>query len=80
MRLKGFYCIALTSSPMILRYYNERSIFTGITMGIAMVVGLGITPVVLGVVADTWNFQIGIVILGVLTTLSCVFLRGLQEI
>ena len=59
---------------------NERSIFIGTIMGIAMIVGLGFTPVVLGAVADAWNFQIGILVLGVFTTVSCVFLKGFQEI
>jgi len=34
----------------------------------------------LGAVADVWNFQIGILMLGALTTLSCLLVKGLGEI
>jgi hypothetical protein len=34
----------------------------------------------LGAVADTWSFQIGIFVVGLLTTLSCFLFRALQEI
>jgi hypothetical protein len=33
----------------------------------------------LGAVADRWNFQIGILVLGVIATLSCVLIRGLRN-
>jgi predicted MFS family arabinose efflux permease len=60
--------------------FNERSIFTGGTIAMGVVVGVGITPVMLGAVADVWNFQTGILVLGVITTLSCIVLRDLQRI
>lgn len=59
---------------------NERSTFTGTTMAIGVIIGLGLTPALLGAVADTWNFQIGILVLGVLTLVSCVTLKYLQKI
>jgi len=31
-------------------------------------------------VADVWNFQVGILVLGLLTALSCVLVRDLREI
>jgi NNP family nitrate/nitrite transporter-like MFS transporter len=59
---------------------EERSTFMGITVAIASIWGVGITPIGLGAVADTWNFQIGIFVLGVLSTLSCVLMRGLKKL
>lgn len=59
---------------------HERSAFTGATMGIATVVGVGLSPVLLGAIADTWNFQVGIFFLGLLVSLSFLFLRRLQDI
>jgi hypothetical protein len=60
--------------------FDERSIFTGTTIAIGVVVGVGLTPFVLGAVADKWNFQVGILVLGLLTALSCVLVRDLREI
>ena len=58
--------------------FNERSIFTGTTIAIGVIVGLGLTPVILGAVADVWNFRVGIFSLGALTTFSCISLRGVR--
>jgi MFS family permease len=59
---------------------NERSLFTGVLMGIAGMMGPGLAPFILGAVADAWNFQIGIFMVGLLCTLSCILFRALQEI
>lgn len=59
---------------------DERSTFTGTTIAIGIVVGLGITPALLGAFADAWSFQGGILGLGVLTAISCVALRYLWRI
>lgn len=59
---------------------NERSLFTGMMMGIGGMIGQGLSPFILGAVADAWNFQIGIFVVGLLTTLSCLLFRSLQEI
>lgn len=74
----GFFPVALVAISKLTKF-NERSIFTGTTIAIGVVVGLGLTPFVLGAVADAWNFQIGILVLGVLTGLSCILLRDLGE-
>jgi len=58
---------------------NERSLFAGLAMAFAMGLGHGLAPVFLGVLADLWNFQSGILFLGVMATLSCFSLKGIQE-
>ena len=59
---------------------SERSLFTGLMMGIGGIIGPGLSPLILGAVADVWNFQVGIFVVGLLTTLSCLLFRALQEI
>ncbi len=75
----GFFPVAFVAISKLTNF-DERSIFTGTTMAIGVVFGLGLTPFVLGAVADVWNFQCGILVLGVLTMLSCMLLRGIGEI
>ena len=60
--------------------FDERSIFTGITVAIGVIIGIGHTPVILGAVDDVWNFKVGIFSLGVLTTVSCISLKGIKGI
>ena len=59
---------------------RERSLYMSIVLGFTAIIGSGAAPVALGAIADTWNFQIGILFLGVLTTLACFLIRGLREI
>lgn len=59
---------------------DERSTFAGTTIAIGMVVGVGIAPALLGAAADAVSFQVGILILGVLTAMSCLALRYLRKI
>jgi len=75
----GFFPVAFVAISKITSF-NERSIFTGTTIAIGVVMGLGLTPFVLGAVADIWNFQYGIFFLGVITAVSCILLRGIGEI
>ncbi|MFC1864084.1 MFS transporter, partial [Thermodesulfobacteriota bacterium] len=59
---------------------NERSVFTGLLMSISSPIGSGLSPLILGVVADVWNFQVGILISGIIITMSYFPLRSLKEI
>ncbi len=59
---------------------SERSLLSGIMMGIGGILGPGLSPLILGAVADVWNFQIGIFMVGLLCTLSCLLFKALQEI
>jgi len=75
----GFFPVALVAISKLTNL-NERSTFTGTSIAFGVVVGLGVTPFVLGAVADAWSFQTGFLVLGVLTTLSSMLLRDLGEI
>jgi len=57
---------------------SERSIITGLIFSIGVIFGMGLTPLVLGLIADHFSFQKGIFGLGVLITLLC-FLGKLLE-
>ena len=63
-----------------LTHLDERSIFTSILMSISSIIGPGLSPLILGAIADVWNFQIGILIAGVITILSCLLFKILQDI
>jgi MFS family permease len=58
-----FFPVALVAISK-LTDFHERSIFTGTTVAIGVVVGVGLTPLILGAVADFWNFESGILVLG----------------
>ena len=59
--------------------FTERSMSPGVIISIGMIFGTGAAPFILGVTADHFNFQIGILWLGVLTTLSSVSVSFLKE-
>jgi NNP family nitrate/nitrite transporter-like MFS transporter len=75
----AFFPVALVAISR-LTDFNERSIFTGTTIAIGVIIGIGLTPVILGAVADVWNFKVGIFSLGALTTVSCISLKGIRGI
>jgi NNP family nitrate/nitrite transporter-like MFS transporter len=75
----AFFPVALVAISR-LTDFNERSIFTGTTIAIGVIFGIGLTPVILGAVADVWNFKVGIFSLGALTTVSCISLKGIRGI
>jgi MFS family permease len=57
----------------------ERSTVTGVVLSIGVVFGSGISPFLLGVIADHLSFQVGILGVGVVTTVSCLLVRLLRE-
>jgi NNP family nitrate/nitrite transporter-like MFS transporter len=59
---------------------HERSTFTGTTIAVGVIVGLGVTPAILGAVADALSFQVGMFVLGLLTVMSSGFRRYLRKI
>ena len=42
----------------------------GVAVSIGVIFGMGGAPFVLGLIADSYSFQVGIIWLGILTTLS----------
>ncbi|MBW2058086.1 MAG: MFS transporter [Deltaproteobacteria bacterium] len=75
----GFFPVALLGISK-LTTFEERSAFTGGSLALGVVFGLGVTPVLLGSAADLWNFETGILALGILTVISTLSLRGLKGI
>ena len=60
--------------------FSDRSAFAGAVVAFGVVFGTGITPTLLGTVADVWSFQVGMMVQGLLTMGICFlvkFLRGL---
>jgi len=58
---------------------SERSMALGLIISIGVIFGMGGSPFLLGVIADYSSFQIGILGLGVLTTLFSLSVRFLRE-
>lgn len=58
---------------------SERSFTIGVTASIGVFFGMGLSPFLLGLTADHFNFQAGIFWLGILTTLSSLMVMFLQE-
>ncbi len=58
----------------------HRSISTGAVISIGAIFGMGLAPFLIGFVADYFSFQIGILVLGILTALSSLSLNYLKEI
>jgi len=75
----GFFPVTLVAISKITEI-NERSSFTGATIAIGVIFGLGLTPFLLGVAADKWSFHAGIFILGLLTVLSCFLIGKIKNI
>lgn len=69
-----FFPVGLTVISRITTQ-RERGIFTGISMSVAGIVGPGISPVILGAVADAHSFAIGILLVGLITTISTVCIK-----
>jgi MFS family permease len=58
---------------------QERSVTIGVVLSIVTIFGTGTAPFLLGLTADHFSFQIGIFWLGILTTLSSLLTRFLEE-
>jgi NNP family nitrate/nitrite transporter-like MFS transporter len=75
----AFFPIGLVTISKLTPLSSERSMATGVIISIGMIFGAGFTPFLLGLIADHFNFQVGIFGLGVLTTLSSLSVRFLGE-
>jgi NNP family nitrate/nitrite transporter-like MFS transporter len=74
--LQATFCVAFFPAGVMaiskLTVLEERSSFTGILMGTSLLIGIGITPLILGSIADVWNFQIGILVLALVNLIACI--------
>jgi len=82
--IQASLCVAFYPAALIIiskiTDFGERSTFTGATVAMAALFALGLSPVALGAAADRWNFQTGILILGIITTLSCGLIKSLKQL
>ena len=60
--------------------FGDRSAFTAATVAFGVIFGTGITPTLLGAVADVWSFQAGMMVQGLLTMGICFLLKSLRGI
>ena len=65
--------IAKLTSP------EERPMGIGAIISSGVIFGMGGAPLLLGIIADLFSFQVGILGMGVLTTLSSFMVRGLKD-
>ncbi len=69
--LQGTFCVVFFPVGIVaiakVTRSEERGIFTGTIMAVSGLLGIGVTPFLLGAIADAWSFQWGFIILGLLT-------------
>jgi MFS transporter, NNP family, nitrate/nitrite transporter len=70
----GLMAISKLSEP------DERSVYTGTIMAFSVVASYGFAPIFLGAVADVWNFQAGMYVIGLLTLMVCPLVRFFHKI
>jgi MFS family permease len=58
---------------------SERSLVTGIALSMGVAFGMGGAPFIIGVIADHFSFQAGILGLGILTLLSSLGVSLLEK-
>jgi NNP family nitrate/nitrite transporter-like MFS transporter len=73
------YFPAALSAISKLTSFSERSVVTGMVFAFGSIFGMGTVPFLLGLTADYFSFQIGIFLLGLLTTLSSLLVKFLKE-
>jgi fucose permease len=57
----------------------ERAMVTGVILAFGVIFGTGFTPFILGTIADHYNFQVGILGVGIVTTLSSLLVGLLKK-
>lgn len=82
--LQGTFCVVFFPAGIVaiskLTRSEERSFYTGAIMAVSGVVGMGIAPAMLGAIADVYNFQIGLSLLGMGTLMVCPLVFVLRDI
>jgi NNP family nitrate/nitrite transporter-like MFS transporter len=82
--LQGTFCVVFYPVGIVaiskVTKPEERAIFTGTIMAISGMLGIGLTPFMMGAIADQWSFQVGFVILGLLALAVCPLVRLLRDL
>jgi predicted MFS family arabinose efflux permease len=73
----AFFPAAITNVSKITAL-EERSTYTGMIMTIGSI-GMGIIPVIMGAVADRWNFKVDFLALGAVTMACCFLIKYIEE-
>ena len=74
----AFFPVALATVSK-LTPLSSRSMVLGVIMSVGVGFGMGVTPFLLGLTADHFNFRVGIFWLGLLTSLSSLSVHLLKE-
>jgi len=74
----AFFPVALATVSK-LTPFSSRSMVLGVIMSVGVGFGMGVTPFLLGLTADHFNFRVGIFWLGVLTSFSSLSVHFLKE-
>ena len=74
----AFFPVALATISK-LAPLSSRSMVLGVIMSVGVGFGMGVTPFLLGLTADHFNFRVGIFWLGLLTSLSSLLVYFLKE-
>jgi NNP family nitrate/nitrite transporter-like MFS transporter len=82
--LQGTFCVVFFPTGIVaiskLTDRDERSFYTGTIMAVSGMISLGIAPALFGAIADVYNFQIGLMLLGVGTLIICPLIMVLRDI
>jgi MFS family permease len=74
----GFFPLAFAALSN-LTSASERSMVAGVILALSVFFGNGVTPFLLGTIADHYDFQTGILGVGIVTTFSCLLVGLLKE-
>lgn len=84
LMLQGTFCVVFFPAGIVaiskLTRTEERTLYTGVIMAVSGVICLGIAPALLGAIADVYNFQIGISLIGLGTLVACPLVMALRDI
>lgn len=82
--LQGTFCVVFFPAGIVtiskLTRPEERTHYSGAIMAVSGVIGLGIAPALFGAIADVYNFQLGLSLLGLGTLMVCPLIIALRDI
>lgn len=82
--LQGTFCVVFFPAGIMaiskLTRLEERTHYSGAIMAVSGVIAMGVAPALFGAIADVYNFQIGISLLGLGTLMVCPLIMVLRDI